>query len=54
MKSTTTIKDYLYDKAVEKTLKYYERWVLPKGQLTSLRDIKLKEFNDRRKLLNPY
>ena len=48
------LSERIYDKSVDVTLKFYESWIIPKGQTISLRDLKLKEFNDRRKLLNPY
>ena len=34
-------------------LNYYENWVLPK-QSISLRELKIQEFEDRKKLLHPY
>jgi hypothetical protein len=41
------------------TLRFYERWILPQDTMNgvprvSLREIKLREFRDRKKLLNPY
>lgn len=49
------MKQKLYDKAVDVSLKFYEKYVLPSGgQKLSLRELKLQEFRDRKKLLNPY
>lgn len=43
-----------YDKAVSRTLVWYESWVLPKhSSRMSLRDLKLQEFRERKQLLNP-
>eukprot|EP00347_Sterkiella_histriomuscorum_P008809 403343668 len=54
-KPYATFKEVGYDKAVDLTLKFYEKWVLPQDvKLGSLRDIKNKEFLVRRKLLNAY
>jgi hypothetical protein len=53
----------LYDRAVLKTLFFYETWVLPDNDTygwpkdqhrLSLREAKLKEFRERKALLNPY
>ncbi len=52
----------LYDASVAQTLKLYERYVLPQewwhgmneSKRISLRELKVKEFRDRKKLLNPY
>ena len=52
--SGSAIKDRLYAKSVNVTLNFYEKYVLPKGLKESLKDIKLKEFRERKKLLNPY
>ena len=54
-----TIKQKLYEYSVQQTLKVYENWVLPRTNLdgvkrVSLREVKLREFRDRKKLLNPY
>ena len=52
----------LYKGAINLTLRFYESWILPssvvrqdfgKG-LESLHTIKLKEFRERKALLNPY
>ena len=56
---TTSIKQKLYNTSVNCTLYLYERWILPQtnidgGKRISLREIKLREFRDRKKLLNPY
>ena len=47
--------------AVDYTLKFYERWVLPQPwhlpaakERVSLKELKLREFRERKKLLNPY
>ena len=53
-KNITSLKHKLYEKSVNLTLRVYENWILPPGVKTSLKDTKLKEFRDRRKLLNPY
>lgn len=54
-KPFAAFKELAYDKSVDMTLKVYERWVLPQDvKLTPLRDIKVKEFMTRRKLLNAY
>lgn len=54
-----TIKQRLYEFSVEQTLKVYEKWILPRtnldgGKRISLKEIKLREFRDRKKMLNPY
>ena len=51
-----------YDAAVAKTLHFYEGWILPcpkmdgfqKQTRISLREAKLREFREKKKLLNPY
>ena len=61
-KNPGQIKSKLYDLSVDKTLKFYERWVLPQewwhghSETTrvSIKELKLREFRDRKKLLNPY
>jgi len=50
---TASLRDKVYDKAVAITLRIYESWVIP-PQKRSLKDVKLQEFRDRKKLLNPY
>lgn len=56
-----TLKSRLYNLSVDYTLKFYERYVLPQPSKwaaakdrVGLREIKLREFRDRKKLLNPY
>jgi hypothetical protein len=56
-----SLKSRSYDLAVDYTLRFYERWILPQPwhhstakDRISLRELKLKEFRERRKLLNPY
>ena len=51
----------MYDYAVDKTLIIYERWILPQPwhhpsgkDRVSIKELKLREFRERRKLLNPY
>lgn len=48
------IKERAYDKAVSVTLKLYEKWILPPNQKISLKELKLQEYRDRKKLLHPY
>lgn len=52
-----------YNRAVQKTLDFYEKWVLPDNETygfpaenrrMSIREAKLKEFRKRKALLNPY
>ena len=51
-----------YNKAIGFTIRYYEKWILPDIEksgfsgpsLPSLRELKLREFRERKKLLNPY
>jgi hypothetical protein len=52
--SLKPLKTKLYDKAVDITLKFYESVVLPPGHNVSLKNLKLKEYRDRKKLLHPY
>ena len=61
MNQITRLRARAYDKAVDFTLRFYERYVLPRGEWwaeadkrVSLRELKVREFRDRRKLLNPY
>lgn len=43
-----------YDKAVARTLVWYETWVLPPhSNRMTLRELKLQEFRERKQLLNP-
>ena len=51
----------VYDKAVRLTLSLYEGWILPSSfirndlrPLKDLRQAKIDEFDERKKLLNPY
>ena len=51
----------IYDKSVRLTLRFYEGWILPSGgqhdyfrSLKSLQQVKIDEFNEKKKLLNPY
>ena len=46
---------------MDKTLIFYERWILPQPwqhpsgkDRVSIKELKLREFRERRKLLNPY
>jgi len=60
--SVANLRERLYDKSVDLTLRFYERWVLPQSwwnnygpeQRVSLKELKLREFRDRKALLNPY
>ena len=60
--SAIKFKNRLYDRAVNATLHLYESWILPcpvtygfqSTKLISLREAKLIEFRERKKLLNPY
>ena len=47
------VKEDIHDFFVGIALRYYENWVLPK-QTISLRDLKIREFEDRKKLVHPY
>jgi hypothetical protein len=61
-KGQATLTSKLYDKSVDLTLHFYERWVLPQewwhgmgpSKRPSIKELKLREFRDRKKLLNPY
>ena len=57
------MKTIWYDRAVLRTLNFYEKWILPDNDMygwpkenrrISLREAKLKEFRIRRALMNPY
>ena len=52
------LRERLYDASVAGALWFYERWVLPQGwwavQRVGIRELKLREFRERRALLNPY
>ena len=52
--SISDLRERIYDKAVAVTLNFYEKYVLPQDQTQSLRQLKLQEFRDRKKMLNPY
>jgi len=53
--SLQKFKTKLYDKTLSRTLSFYETWVLPKSSSRkSLREVKMEEFRERKKLLNPY
>ena len=62
LRTALRYKDLLYDKAVSRTLALYETWVLPcpishgfqNSKIITLREAKLIEFRERKKLLNPY
>jgi len=48
-----TLSQRLYAFSVEMTLRFYERWILPQETMNgspriSLKEIKLKEFRDRK------
>ena len=48
-------KSEYYKLAVDKTLGIYEKYVLPENRKRkSLLELKTEEFNDRKRLLNPY
>ena len=52
----------VYDRSVFRVLNFYESWILPDMKTggfnatyrPTLKQIKLKEFRERKKLLNPY
>ena len=58
--SPAALREKLYDKSVSAALMFYERWVLPQSwwsgsdQRVSIRELKLREFRERKALLNPY
>ena len=62
MRSVLKLKERAYDAAVARTLNFYESWVLPcpkeggflKQKRISLREAKLREFREKKQLLNPY
>ena len=62
MKNVIKYRERAYDAAVAKTLLFYESWILPcpkmdgfqKQTRISLREAKLREFREKKKLLNPY
>jgi hypothetical protein len=62
MKSVARLKERAYDAAVGKTLAFYETWVIPcpkqggfeREYRISLHEAKLREFREKKQLLNPY
>jgi hypothetical protein len=61
-KSLSNIRERIYDGSVDLTLRFYERYMLPQGWWhgmgpegrVSIKELKIREFRDRKKLLNPY
>ena len=62
LKSVQSFRAQLYDRAVARTLAIYENWILPdpaehgfaRTTRISLREAKLREFREKKKLLHPY
>lgn len=60
--SLSSLREKVYDKSVDMTLRFYERYMLPQGWWhgmspegrVGIKELKLREFRDRKKLLNPY
>lgn len=56
------MREKVYDKSVDYTLHFYERYFLPQAwwngmgpdKRLSIKELKLREFRDRKTLLNPY
>ena len=62
MRAFAQVKERAYDTAVARTLQLYENWILPCPKTggfqaqtrVSLREAKLREFREKKSLLNPY
>lgn len=52
-KNPLVIKNEIHQYFINKILNFYEGWVIPKNSI-SLRELKLQEFEDRKKLIHPY
>lgn len=52
-KQPQILKQRVHSYLIDKVLNFYEKWVIPPNSV-SLRQLKLQEFEDRKRLLHPY